>query len=115
MKNFVDETLGCVLTPEAKLYSLPADYNLCMYLLCTKGTGATASDVSCSAGQKSQESISGKTAYGCCSSNGGTSDEYVKVSYGCPGTGDDDVDVWIKVYPVGSARSATPYKVDHQY
>ena len=93
--NSKDDTF-CTVKPQAKIENLAADYDLCVYFECANGTKGTDT-VSCAQGTK----VSGgpNSSFGCCSTNGVTTNEFAKVSPKCSllGTGNDGGKTWVKV------------------
>ncbi len=91
----------CTVKPNVTLAPLAADYDVCMYFQCHSGNVKTDT-VTCDSGTKVSGGPNG--AWGCCSTNSGTSSDFTKISPHCTflGSGDDGGTVWIKVQGKGA-------------
>lgn len=89
---YVDsDDFGSSIFPRAQLQDVPSgsDYDLCLFVRCQDGSTPS---VDCTAGAR--EDAGGLR--GCCSRNGGSADENVRVDHDCDAT-DDTADVLVRI------------------
>ena len=97
-----EDKTGCTIKPSARLDTMSADYDVCVYFQC--GGGKVGADViSCVDGTSVSGGPSG--SYGCCSKNSGTISDFAKFSPSCSflGAGSESGKVWISVTPKSGA------------
>jgi len=90
--NDSDDSLSSIF-PRAQLVDIPSgsDYDLCLFVDCE----TSFDSLTCDAGV--QETLGGLT--GCCSRNGASSDENVKIDHNCS-TVDDSADIIVQITKV---------------
>lgn len=96
----------CSIYPAARL-TVPTgmNYDLCVYVTCDDNSTPS---VSCTSGAVDSANGMG----GCCSRNGGSSQEYVRLDHDCNAT-DDTGMLWVRVFNAGSTYTCEPYTLEH--
>lgn len=89
-----DFGIGNSIYPRAQLVDIPSgsDYDLCLFVRCE----SSFESLDCTAG--SEESFGGLS--GCCSRNGASADENVRIDHDCSGS-DDSADVLVRITKAG--------------
>ena len=97
-----DDKTGCTIKPSARIDSMAADYDLCVYFQCN---GAKFGDDNLSCTDGSEVSGGPNGSHGCCSKNAGTASDFAKVSPSCSfgGLGSESGKVWVNVTPKAAA------------